>query len=152
MRQLGPRLQRLGITATISNGEILLDRGGSRIGAFKRLRVAGRWVGRLSAGASVFFVIQAAGEAKAGGGSNAAAAAAAYRELIAAELWEAGFRLTVINGCEEVGEYLIPSITSRPTARRLWPYLSPGQRRDLIRRYSDELGIDLLKEKAYAPH
>jgi RHS repeat-associated protein len=148
MQQLGPRLRKLGINATVSNGEIFLDRGGSRLASFRKLRVAGRWVGRLTAGASVFFVFQAAAEAKASGKSNGAATAAAYRELIAAELWESGFRLTVINGCDVVGDYLIPPISSRPKAWSLWPYLSPGERRDLIRRYSDELDIEYFNEEA----
>jgi hypothetical protein len=128
MRQLAGKLADFGIKTAPKGGALVIKKGNSIIGRTLTREVAGKTIKLVAKAGAVLFVISAAADAKAAGGDDWQAMQAAMREMVSAELWEAGFQYTVVAGSETVaGGVLPPPATSKAVRQRL-QQLSPEQR------------------------
>lgn len=115
-------------------GRISLTKNGKRFLSFATKEAAGKLITKIVGVGTVLFVINAAANAKADGGSNGDALEAALREMVDADMWEQGFQLTVVKGCDIVGDKFIPPILERPGVKRILDNLSPADRAHEINR------------------
>lgn len=139
MRQLGPRLSKHGITVAKSAKDIVVSKGGNPHFTISRSVARGRWVTavirRAGSAVSVLFAVGAAADARAEGGGLGDVTEAAGREFIAADMWEAGFELTVVNGCEHVFTRMVPKFGAGVATQRRIQNLPESQRNAIIREY-----------------
>lgn len=139
MRQFEGKLLKRGLQKVVQGAETVWQHSGTAVAKVATKQFAAKTISRLIVGANVFFVASAAINARAEGAGVGGMYAAGMRELIPADLIETGFKMTVVNGAEHLGNWIIPRADSNARLNRYLDQLdavAPGTKQDYLRRAS----------------